>query len=211
MDTALNLIKELKWVVGIAVIIWYFRLPLTNLINALSHLAGRTTKVGPVEFHQGKPSTKELERKLQESNTNEDPTLDLYVTKVREEVKELKLTDLNEVNERLVFGLAQTYRHIDYRSIARPIFGTQIAALKEIVASVDGVPQAALEKIHEDHEIRILGTTKGDPLDFLSWIGFLRDNGLVSMNSAGRYSATDQGRTFVKFAAHDGVSESKPF
>ena len=121
------------------------------------------------------------------------------------------LVDAPDLNERLIRELAWTVRYRELSDTGRLIFGTQVAALKEIAAS-GALSAASLEKLHSEHEIRVKDAgIETAPFDFLTWIAFLRDRGLIVRDDQGRYTVTSIGSAFIQFAAANHVTEARDF
>jgi len=181
-------------------------------------MAGRIKKVGPLEFQEAasnQASSASVEGDIGKALKTEpivkDPTLEPWMSRIEEQIERNGLKDAPDLKDRLMVQLAWTMRHGEFSGLASNIFGTQVAALKEMDAS-GPLTMEALQKIYHEHTDRILSDgTHSDPLDFLRWIAFLRDNALITMNDKGQYATTPIGKIFIQFLANSSITEAKMY
>ncbi|MBI1383393.1 MAG: hypothetical protein GC150_00580 [Rhizobiales bacterium] len=219
VNTVVDLIGYLAWpavVIGIAL---FFRDEIKSFLSSFSGMAGRLKKAGPLEFqdpvgHQGvvvevSQKKEDVGKALETDPLPDDPTLRPWIEPIQELIQRKNLSNAPDLKDRLIRELAWSNRYNDFSNIGRQIFGTQVAALREIAASA-ALPAEALQRLHAEHEVRVFADGReANPLDFLSWVAFLRDQRLIAMDEQGRYAITPIGRTFVQFAAANSVTEAR--
>lgn len=203
---------------------YMYREDLRTLLSAVTGLASRIRRVGPAEFQEtaarqvlsnsaregAQDSKSDGAATLTAEQLLNDPTIKPWLDQINEFLRANNLIDAPDLKERLLAALAQNSRELEFRTIADRIFGTQLAALKEIEAS-GSLGMSALQELHSEHETRVLLADSGHALDLLSWIGFLRDTHLISLDESSHYKLTEKGRLFVRFANANGVNETRPF
>jgi hypothetical protein len=218
-----DMVGHLAWPTLIAGFLFIFRDPLKSLLNAFSGLALRVTKVGPAEFQgptinqQPDPETglslqksSSEQKALAASPLPDDPDLEPWVDNVRQIISDNGLEHAADLEARLIRALALSSRHCDFEMIARTIFGTQLAAIKELDKS-GPLSATAFQDLHSEHETRVLSESQGKPLSSLVWLGFLRDNKLARLTNDGKYELTNTGRLFLQFAGSIGLTEQRVF
>lgn len=194
---------------------WAFRKEIIAFLGAAERALGRIKKLpGGVELEQETPSAApngNTPTELQAPNSQPtDPSLEPWITAVRSAIREKNIEDAPDLKETLIHAVAFARRHALFVRVGLEIFGTQFAALKELNMS-GPLPSEALHKIHAEHQLRVSKETTEKPLDFLLWLSFLRNVGLVIMNATGSYEITDSGKMFLIFAEQEGLSEAKKF
>lgn len=210
----IDLVEAIAWPALFGGLAIGFRTPIKSFLGSFQSIAGRIKKAGPLEFESigdqaraaGQVKPKEEEGKVLKTET--DPSLRPWIENINEQIRRNNL-NVSDLQEQLVQSLAWNLRHNEFNNTAKLIFGTQVAALKEISNS-GGLSAEALQTIHAEHSERVIA--RGDiPLDFLKWIGFLRDRRLVVMDERGRYQIAPLGVAFLQYAASEQLTEARLF
>lgn len=214
----IDLVGFVVWPIIVGSIAVGFRREIRAFLSSFPGMAGRIRKAGPLEFDVGdqakatdasKPK-EDIGEALKTEPMPSDPSLLPWIENINELIRRNDLTNAPDLQQRLVWTLAWNMRLNEFNNTSKLIFGTQIAALKEI-ANSGGLTAEALKTIHEEHELRVHEDGKDAPLGFLNWIGFLRDQRLVSMDSQGRYAITPIGVGFLHYATADHVTEARVY
>jgi hypothetical protein len=220
-NALMTLLGQLAWPIVFLALGLIFKREIRSIFSAFPDIAERIKKVGPVELQEAIskkfPSDPLTDKSANESPpqqpqlnfpapppapANNDPALGLWLDNIRKIIAELHLSE-PELRERLIQALAMSSRHHDFLKTANAMYGTQLAALKEIRASGHLSP-IALQRLHGEHLARPAPLQKSD---FLSWIGFLRDTLLIAMDKDGDYKLTPVGNDFLDFVAANGIIE----
>jgi hypothetical protein len=197
-------------------IAWLFRRQLAAAIAAIPNLAGRVSKIGPLELQQQQAvvtaAIAEAHGDILEAHGEVGapaaaaaalpplPDIEPYEARIRELLQNVANREDHLVRELAVIARGMT---------GQQIFGTQLAVLRTLDTS-GALPEVALNGLYQEHVRR--ATAAGfPPLSFLAWIGFLVDRRLVIMDNQGRYAITVMGRAFLQFANNTGLTEAKPF
>jgi len=134
--------------------------------------------------------------------TSPKQPIDIVLNDVEENIRKyLKQTGQDNLTQDqqkdlFVTEYAKLLINFHFYMISRQIFGTQMAALRQLANSP---PQSkrALEPIFEQHiqKTRERGLT---PIDFSSWIAFLLNTKLISVDKDGNYVITEMGKQFLE-------------
>lgn len=218
-NAIIDIVKYVAWPIVVSGIAIGFRCQIGSFLSSFSGIADRIKKAGPLEFSTISDQTKPRENTKAKEETQEalgaepqadDQSLGPWIDYVNGLISQNNLKDAPDLQERLVWTLAWNLRHNDFNGIAKIIFGTQIAALREITNS-GGLTAEALRTFHTLHEEKVYKEGQNTPLDFWNWIALLRNQQLVVMDERGRYAITPIGLSFLKFAAADNVTEAQLF
>jgi hypothetical protein len=201
----------------IGIVAYLFRHQVVAMLGAVTGLAGRIHKAGPVEFQplaqqQQQPSqlAKEGERRAS-APLQRHPLVVPFENHLRRNIKQQHLDQEPDFQDRLIYDLAEAIRTAQGETAGRLIFGTQLAALKQL--DTDGtMTPAALNTLYEQHVHIAKEAGIDEPLSFLEWISFLTSRSLVRIDDDGRYAITDVGRSFLQYLGLIEVTEAKrPF
>jgi hypothetical protein len=194
----------------IGLFIWVFYPQLRDALAAIPSLAGRVSKIGLVELQQqgavaaaiteghgevGAPALAAPREVLPPA-----PDLAPFEVRIREHLQHAP----NREDD-----LVRTVAALIRNNVAQQMFGTQLAALRALVAS-GPLPEAALKVFFQEHVRRAIAASQ-TPLPFLQWVGFLVDRGLAVVDDQGRFVVTDTGRALLQFANNAGMTEAKQF
>jgi hypothetical protein len=202
VQTILDFVKNIAWPVVVLTLAFNFRKDLHDLAN-------RLTKAGPagVEFN---PQRQLTIPPLTPGELKELPGL--ARTKVMGELeaelhKQLQLFDADKRSDLLIHYLAQSRLEQLFEWIYGQIFGSQIAALRTLVAT--GGQVTLVDAISYFDNVK---SSQGAPyqnVSFDQWSAFLRNQQLISV-VADRVEITDLGRDFLLFLSTRGRPENKP-
>lgn len=176
----------------------------------------RTTKAGPVEFaptpsqQQAAATAHRGSDKALVTAEPPDPSVALWHSDVEEAVRATNIANKDDLIAQLKSALAMTRRAVDFNIAARLIFGTQIAVLRNLTASADGLTLEDLRPIYNEHVTRLTAVKDDRAPDILQWIAFLVGQRLVLLRE-GRYRITEAGKVFLNFITSIGFDEAKSF
>lgn len=223
-NAIVELIGHTAWPFVVLSVSYLYREDIKTFLATVTGLAGRIRRVGPAEFQEtatrqvfSSPAEEgEQDRRghgpttLAPEKLLNDPTVKPWLDQITEFLQANNLTDAPDLKDRLLAALALNSRELEFRTIADRIFGTQVAALKEIEVS-GSLGMSALQNLHSEHETRVLLSDSGRALDILTWIAFLRDSQLIALNENSQYKLTAKGRLFLRFASTNGINETRLF
>ena len=208
MDAFFNFLGSAAFPAALVYIVLLFRPQIRDALSTVPHLAGRVSRIGPLELQQGGAVAAAAIEARAETGALATPVaalppmrdLEPFEVNVRETVSRSPNREAD---------LVQTVAMLVRASLTQHIFGTQLAALRALAAS-GPLPEAALNGLYQEH-VRRATAASSPPLSFLAWVGFLVDRGLAVMDEQGRYVATPTGVALLQFANNAGLSEAKPF
>jgi hypothetical protein len=197
-----DFVKNIAWPVVVLTLAFSFRRDLHDLVN-------RLTKAGlaGVEFN---PQTQLTIPPLTPGELKELPGL--ARTKVMGELeaelhKQLQLFDVDKRLDLLVHYLAQSRLEQLFEWIYGQIFGSQIAALRTLIAAGGQVTLADAISYFDN-----VKSNQGAPyqnVSFDQWSAFLRNQQLIRV-VGDRVEIVDLGRDFLLFLSTRGRPENKP-
>ncbi|MDQ5822320.1 MAG: hypothetical protein M3540_12845 [Actinomycetota bacterium] len=198
----LDYLRVLIWPVVVGTFLGYFLRrfgshigPLLDRIRSVKALG---TEVGFADPRQ--------EEALGDEEAAEETVVDeaeLLTEKVEEYERLLGEQHLaaQEERARLLRQLAAAQLGRDFERIYRVIYGSQIAALRSLNATEDGVPQIALEAHLNQSKATWTTMPFIQSLTFEQWMGFLLRNGLAIHPEPpnGPYKITSKGSGFLGY------------
>jgi hypothetical protein len=203
VQTFLDFVKNIAWPLVVLTLAFCFR-------RDLHYLATRVTIAGPagVEFN---PQRQLTIPPLSPGELKELPGL--ARTKIMGELeaelhKQLQLFDADKRLDLTVHYLAQSRLEQLFEWIYGQIFGSQIAALRSLMAAPGGQMTLADVISYFDN----VKSNEGAPyqnVSFDQWSAFLRNQQLIRV-VGDRVEITDLGRDFLLFLSARGRPENKP-
>jgi hypothetical protein len=218
MQNFVTLVGHIAWPAVIIFLVWRFFPEMKSALSSVPTLAGRINKAGFVEFQplaqqqqQQQPAEFGKEREQSTSSTLQRHRLVVpFEAHIRQNIKDQKLDGDPDFQDRLIYNLAEAVRTAQGESTTRQIFGTQLAALKQLANGPMTV--AALKTLYDQHVQLAKEVGIAEPLSFLQWVSFLTSRSLAQIADDGRYAITDVGRSYLEYVEGLGVTEStKPF
>jgi hypothetical protein len=211
MEGAASIILIPAAVIVVCVLIFslFFKAEVTDWMR-------RTTKAGPVEFapastqQQAAAAEHGSDKPLITEAPPSDPSLAPWQADVEEAVRRENTQDKDELIGKLIISVALARRASDFNVAARLIFGSQIAALRTLASSPDGLTLEDLRPIYTEHQTRLLIAGSNEIPDILQWISFLLGQRLVAMRN-GHYHITEAAKVFLAFLNSIGMSEAKAY
>lgn len=181
----------LTWPVFATVLVLIFRCQLRHLLTTVADKICNLTK-GPngIEFRQNNRGN--LDSKPPYADTDhvepDDEVLDNIEKNIQKEHEgNIKALSADKQREFYIRKYAIALRSEQFLIIGMQIYGTQVAALRQLDV---GTPQTkdALMSIFAEHKRRVGNT--GASVDFYSWISFLLIKALISTDAQGYYNIT---------------------
>lgn len=206
-------------------IIW----PAVILLIGSSHrdqvrdFLGRLIKLGPTGAEavpplQGTPRSVEvITNAATQGITLPLAPADVVISQIEQDIVEtlkqrsIDIDKLSADDKKALFlrEYANLVRNYHFDMIASQIFGTQVAALRQLDSS-PSQPRGALEPIFEEY-VRKIKEKDIPPIDFLGWIAFLLNTKLVATDVKGNYLITQMGKQFLQSYSHRINETTRPF
>jgi hypothetical protein len=190
--------------------VFFLREDLKAWMQRTRGLGPRGLELGPPDQQQVRAEAAERgqQAQLMPPPATPDPGLAHWQEQVRAAVASSGLAGPQLINQ-LEYTLSLAARMIDFHIAARWIFGTQIAALRQLSVAPRGCSLDDLRPLFEEHVRRMAQMNPFATPDILRWVGYLSSQLLVTSED-GRYQISAAGRDFLQFAGTNGFDESKP-
>jgi hypothetical protein len=170
-----------------------------------NNIAGLLDRVRAVRWRTGEAL---LEPRIQEPPDDEGVDDDDLLGPIVAEYEE-QIAEADQTVEDLQRDLAFTEIMLEFERIYRIVYGSQLAALRELKGALPaGLPRSGLE-----HHHRAARAKWGDavlPADPAVWLSFLQAAGLAELRPDGGYYLTQKGDTFLNYINSRGYPD-QPF
>lgn len=217
MGTLVLLITGVAWPALIFYFLWRFENEIRSSLSSVPNLANRLNRAGFVEFQPlaEQQQATELTHEVQQiaaAGFQRDPLVRPFETQLRAQIEGGQIHREADYVDRLIYTAAELARIAQGETTGRQIFGTQIAALRQL-ANVGPMTTAAITALYDQHLQRVRDAQLTvTPLTFQEWLSFLTGRSLLKIGDDGRYEITGVGRSFLQYLETIGVSEvTRPF
>jgi len=209
MSTFVTLVGYLVWPALIFYVVWKFESEIRAALTSVPNLANRLNKAGIIEFQPlAIQQVQELEvHQIETLAWSRDALVVPYEDHLLRHLRSTGIDRQPDYTERLIYSMAEFARVAQGEIVARTIFGTQIAALKQM-NSAPLTPEA-LKVFHDRHIHKVTDDDRGqEPLTFDQWLYFFTVRELAEVSDDGRYAATPTAASLLRYLEAREVSEA---